>query len=165
MAEEMKGRVVGCEGKEVRWMAAISAYVKSANVKAHRRDRRLAGNQSGKRKVVLGIRNAVAIPSRRCSTPKAKPPHSSALALPRVRSFTLTKRRLGTIYMSVSKLSGSTIRKPIHRTVHARIGQKNISVACVVLRSASTTTLQERTFSDTRKNRHGAKITAASQRG
>jgi hypothetical protein len=65
--------------------------------------------------------------------------------------------------MSISRLSGSTIRKPIHKTVHAQIGRKNISVACVVLKSASTTTLQGRTFSDTPKRVHGVKITAASR--
>jgi hypothetical protein len=67
----------------------------------------------------------------------------------------------GTTFMSVSRFSGSTIRKPIHSTVLARIGRKNISVACVVLKSASTTTLLERTFSATRKSRHGARTTAA----
>ena len=57
MAEEMKGRVVGGEGK----MAEVDGgyfggYVKPANQKEHRRDRRYARNQNGKRKVVVVVR-------------------------------------------------------------------------------------------------------------
>jgi transposase-like protein len=57
MAEEMKGRVVGGEGKEAEIDGGyFGGYVKPANEKEHRRDRRLAANQSGKRKVVVIIR-------------------------------------------------------------------------------------------------------------
>jgi hypothetical protein len=39
--------------------------VKAANVKAHRRDRRLTGNQNGKRKVVVivRVRNGNSVPA------------------------------------------------------------------------------------------------------
>jgi hypothetical protein len=67
--------------------------------------------------------------------------------------------------MSDLKSNASTIRKPIHRTVLARIGQKNISVACVVLKSVSKTELLDRTFSGTRKSSRGAKIVAVSPTG
>jgi transposase-like protein len=51
MAEEMKGRVVGGEGKEAEIDGGyFGGYVKPANQKEHRRDRRLIANQSGKRK-------------------------------------------------------------------------------------------------------------------
>ena len=72
-----------------------------------------------------------------------------------------TKQDHGTTFMSVSKSSVSTIRKPIHRTVHAQIGKKSFSVACVVLKSASTSTLLERTFTDLRKSRHGGESAPA----
>ena len=57
MAEEMKGRVVGGEGK----MAEVDGgyfggYVKPANLKEKRLDRRFARNQNGKRKVVVIVR-------------------------------------------------------------------------------------------------------------
>jgi hypothetical protein len=57
MAEEMKGRIVGGEGK----MAEVDGgyfggYVKPANRKEKRVDRRFAQNQNGKRKVVVIIR-------------------------------------------------------------------------------------------------------------
>ncbi len=57
MAEEMKGRVVGGEGKVAEIDGAyFGGYVKPANLKADRLDRRLAANQSGKRKSVIIIR-------------------------------------------------------------------------------------------------------------
>src|SRR6185312_3099253 len=57
MAAELKGRVVGGEGKSVEVDGGyFGGYVKPANLKENRRDRRLAGNQSGKRKVVVIVR-------------------------------------------------------------------------------------------------------------
>lgn len=57
MAEEMRGRVVGGEGKVAEVDAAyFGGYVKPANLREHRADRRLATNQSGKRKAVVVIR-------------------------------------------------------------------------------------------------------------
>jgi hypothetical protein len=46
MAEQMKGRVVGGEGKDAEVDGGyFGRYVKPANEKMHRRDRRLAQNQ------------------------------------------------------------------------------------------------------------------------
>ena len=57
MAVEMRGRVLGGEGKEAAVDGAyFGGYSKPANLKANRRDRRLAENQTGKRKVVVVIR-------------------------------------------------------------------------------------------------------------
>ena len=57
MAEEMKGRVVGGEDKVAEIDAAyFGGYVKPANLKADRIDRRRAANQSGKRQAVIIIR-------------------------------------------------------------------------------------------------------------
>src|SRR5258708_14692171 len=57
MAEEMRGRVVGGEGKEAEVDGGyFGGYVKPANLKEDRLDRRFAHNQSGKRKVVVIIR-------------------------------------------------------------------------------------------------------------
>jgi ISXO2-like transposase domain len=53
MADEMKGRVIGGEGKVAE---VDGGHEKPANVKAHRRDRRFAGNQNGKRKVIVMVR-------------------------------------------------------------------------------------------------------------
>jgi transposase-like protein len=57
MAEEFRGRKVGGEGKIVETDGAyFGGYVKPANYKEHRRDRRLAANQSGKRQSVVIVR-------------------------------------------------------------------------------------------------------------
>lgn len=57
MAEEIKGRVVGGEGKVCEVDGGhFGGYVAPANLREQRIDRRLAQNQSGKRKVVVIVR-------------------------------------------------------------------------------------------------------------
>ena len=57
MSEEMKGRQIGDDRPEAEVDGAyFGGYVKPANLKEDRVDRRLAKNQSGKRKVVVVIR-------------------------------------------------------------------------------------------------------------
>jgi len=57
MAAELKGRVIGGEGKVAEVDAGyFGGYVKPANHRQHRADRRLAANQSGKRKAVIIVR-------------------------------------------------------------------------------------------------------------
>jgi hypothetical protein len=57
MAEEMKGRVVGGEGKEAEVDGGyFGGCVKPANMKEKRIDRRYAKNQNGKRNVTVIIR-------------------------------------------------------------------------------------------------------------
>jgi hypothetical protein len=57
MAAELKGRVVGGEGKTAEVDSAyFGGYVKPANLADKRKDRRFAVNQSGKRKAVIVIR-------------------------------------------------------------------------------------------------------------
>lgn len=57
MAAELKGRIIGGEGKIAEIDGGyFGGYVKPANLKAHRRDRRFAENQSGKRRVVVVVR-------------------------------------------------------------------------------------------------------------
>src|SRR6185437_11333368 len=57
MAEELKGRVVGGEGKVAEVDGGyFGGYVKPANLKENRRDRRFRLNQNGKRRVVVIVR-------------------------------------------------------------------------------------------------------------
>ena len=57
MAEEMRGRVVGGEGKVAEVDGGyFGGYIKPANKKEKRVDRRFAVNQNGKRKVVVIVR-------------------------------------------------------------------------------------------------------------
>ena len=57
MAAEMRGRQLGGEGTEASVDGAyFGGYVKPSNLRENRRDRRLAENQTGKRQVVVVIR-------------------------------------------------------------------------------------------------------------
>ncbi len=57
MAEELKGRTIGGEGKVAEIDGGyFGGYVKPANLREHRKDRRFLENQSGKRKVVVVLR-------------------------------------------------------------------------------------------------------------
>jgi transposase-like protein len=57
MAEEMKGRVIGGAGKVAETDGAyFGGYVKPANLVRDRKDRRLLENKSGKRQVVVIVR-------------------------------------------------------------------------------------------------------------
>jgi len=57
MAEEMRARTLGGEGKVAEVDGGyFGGYVKPANRKENRRDRRLAKNQTGKRRVVVVVR-------------------------------------------------------------------------------------------------------------
>ncbi|HEV2563217.1 MAG TPA: IS1595 family transposase [Rhizomicrobium sp.] len=57
MAEEMKGRVIGGEGKVAETDGAyFGGYVKPANLREDRRDRRRFENKSGKRQCVVIVR-------------------------------------------------------------------------------------------------------------
>jgi len=57
MAEELKGRVIGGEGKIAEVDGGyFGGYSKPANLRENRRDRRLARNQTGKRQVVVVVR-------------------------------------------------------------------------------------------------------------
>lgn len=57
MADELKGRMIGGEGKVAEVDGGyFGGYVKPANNRENRRDRRLRRNQSGKRRVVVIVR-------------------------------------------------------------------------------------------------------------
>lgn len=57
MAEEMKGRTIGGSGKVAEVDGGyFGGYVKPANLRENRRDRRLAINQNGKRRCVVIVR-------------------------------------------------------------------------------------------------------------
>lgn len=57
MAEEMKGRTVGGNGKVVETDGGyFGGYVKPANFREHRKDRRFFENKSGKRQCVVVVR-------------------------------------------------------------------------------------------------------------
>jgi transposase-like protein len=104
MAEEMRGRVVGGEGKEAEIDGGyFGGYIRPANHKEDRKDRRLAPIKTASARLWLSSVNVAAHRSRQCLHRKAQPVHSSALASPRERPFTLTKAAHGTSCMIASK--------------------------------------------------------------
>ena len=98
MASELKGRVIGGEDKEAEVDSAyFGGYVKPANRKEDRIDRRFAENQSGKRKAVIVIRE------RGGNTlPAVFPSESAAL------SFIRSRIAKGTTFMRTSRQTGMT---------------------------------------------------------
>src|SRR5712672_421232 len=93
MAEEMKGRVIGGEGKVAEVDGGyFGGYVKPANQKENRRDRRLAKNQNGKRKVVVIVRERGGNSLPAVFKTKLKPFRSFDRASLRAPRSTLTKR-------------------------------------------------------------------------
>jgi hypothetical protein len=99
MAVELKGRTIGGPGK----VAEVNGgYVRPANLKANRVDRRFGDNQSGKRKAVVVIRERNGN-SLLASGRKAPRCYSSRAALPRAPSFTPTSPALGTIFTAATK--------------------------------------------------------------
>ncbi len=104
MAEELKGRVVGGAGKVAEVDGGyFGGYVKPRNLAENRVDRRLSRNQSGKRKVVVIVRerNGSSVPAG--SALRAKPNHGSRPASRRERFSMPTKPTHGTACMARSK--------------------------------------------------------------
>ena len=162
MAEEMKGRIVGGEGKVAEVDGGyFGGYVKPRNLAENRVDRRLARNQNGKRKVVVIVRERDGSQSRRCSAPRDKLSLGSKLASLRERSLTPTKPRHGTACTARSKCAESIIKRRTASTVLARIGRRNISAAFAAPRLATIIISPARTCCVTRRRAHGVRITAA----
>jgi transposase-like protein len=66
MSIEMRGRTIGGEGRVAETDGGyFGGYIKPANFKDHRRDRRLAKNQNGKRQCVVIVRerNGLSVPA------------------------------------------------------------------------------------------------------
>ncbi len=104
MAEEMKGRTIGGEGKVAEVDGGyFGGYVKPANHREDRNDRRLAGTRPASARSSSSSASATAIRSRPCSARKAKPSHSSRLASPRAPSSMPTKPRHGMSFTAASK--------------------------------------------------------------
>jgi ISXO2-like transposase domain len=166
MAEEMKGRVVVGEGKVAEIDGGhFGGYVKPANEKAYRRDRRLAQNQNGKRKVVVIIRErgGNSVPAVFASESAA-----GSFIRARIAKGTIVNANEGSAWDSLHD------RFEMKRIDHSQaysydgactIQPKNTSAGCAARKSVFTTTLRARICSATRKSRHGARITAACRMG
>ena len=162
MAEEMKGRIVGGDGKVAEVDGGyFGGYVEARELQEHRRDRRMAENQNGKRKVVVIVRerNGNSFPA--VFARKAERSIGSSRAFNSARLLMPTKPPAWDRSASALRCAASITRKPIATDGLARIGRRNISAGYAARRSATITISPAPTCSATRKRPHGAKITAA----
>src|SRR5580692_13154677 len=101
MADELKGRVVGGEGKVAEVDGGyFGGYVKPANQKEYRRDRRMLRNQNGQRKVTIIVRGRGGN-----SIPAVFKSEASAM------NFLRSRVAPGTIISSQMRISRDTRRK------------------------------------------------------
>ena len=155
--------MIGGEGKTAEVDGGyFGGYVKPSNLKENRRDRRLAINQNGKRQCVVIIRerngNSAFRPSSRL---KATPRTSSRPASPTARSSKPTKPDRGIACTRISRLPGSTTKKPTASTALAPTWRKATSPGFAAQRLAIITTLRALTCFATLRKALGARITAA----
>jgi hypothetical protein len=166
LAEEIRGRVVGGEAKEAEIDGGyFGGCIKPANVKAHRRDRRLTRNQNGKRKVVVVVRERGGNSVSAVFNLESQAASSFARVSRRERLCMLTKQHHGITYMSVLRSRELTIRRHTASMARALTWLRNTSLDCAAPRSAFTTTSPVRISSDMLRSPHGVRTTVASRMG
>jgi transposase-like protein len=149
VSTEVRKTEVGGEGKRAEVDGGyFGGYVKPANLRKNRRDRRLRHNQSGKRKVVVVIRER---------GPEGKTlPGVFAVRLMRSRSsaakcragpsYMPTRLVRGTSFTPAMSFTGSTTRKPTATgRASTRTTPNRFSAACGAAKSGITTTSPART--------------------
>jgi transposase-like protein len=160
MAFELKGMHVGGEGETVEIDGMyVGGYIKPANHKENRRDRRLAKNQNGKRQVVVVIRERGGR-----TLPAVFTSESAALSfiVNRVAPETRIIADEASSW-NVSTWSGLTIASCIATAQGSTAtARKSSSPGCAGPRSGITTTSPVRIWSGMPRKAHGARIIAAS---
>jgi transposase-like protein len=164
MASELKGRTVGGDGKTVEIDGGyFGGYVKPANHRENRRDRRLGPTSPASAGSSSCCGSGKAERCRPCSSPSRPPSASSPLASPRGPKSRRTKRARGTTYRPGTPCSGSTTSScTAPALASTRTAPRNSSAACAGARSATITTLPVPTWSATPKRRRGGKTLDAS---
>ena len=163
MASEVRQAPIGGEGKKAEIDGGyFGGHVRSANRRENRRDRRLRENQSGKRKVVVVIRErggntlpgvfrneADALNFIRRQVRKEQP--YTAMQLAPGMSFTAGTRCTGSIMMKPTAWAATTKSTPM---------RPRASLAgCAGARLGTITTSPARTCFGSHKRRHGARTT------
>ena len=160
MASSVKALRIGGEGSEAEIDGAyFGGHIRPENLAADRIDRRLAENQSGKRQVVVAMRERG---GRRCSPPRPMPSQSSVTGSRRAPRFTPMRAPPGTRCTPASPCGGSTIRTAIASTAPAPTPQNPSSPVCGAANSDTITTSPGRTLFVTPRRRPGVRICAAS---
>ncbi len=161
MAEELRGRTVGGEGKVAEVDGGhFGGYVRPANIREKRKDRRYSANQTGKRKAVVIIRERGGN-----SIPAVFKMEGDAIR------FIQSRIKPGTIVNADESPAWNALhaRFEMKRINHQEaysfdgactIGQRNFSHGCVAAKWGITTTLPVRTFCAMLRKQRGAKTTA-----
>jgi transposase-like protein len=169
LASEVRHTAIGGAGKRVEVDGGyFGGYVKPANRRENRKDRRLRVNMSGKRKVVVVIRerNGGTLPgvfrteADALSFISRSVPANTELYADEAGSWNELHARY--------TLHRITIRKPIHSadpTKSTRTKLRAFSAACAGPKSGTITIWPARTSSASHKRRHGARIIGGSQTG
>jgi hypothetical protein len=161
MASEMKGGRVGREGKTVETDGAyLGGYAKPANLKENRRDRRLAKNQNGKRRVVVVVRQQGG-----STLPAVFKSESAALGwitahVAKGTQIVADEAPLRNDLHAKYEVPGSTISRFTASTVCIPTVPSLSSLACAVLRWGITTTSQARIWSVTLRSPRGVGTSA-----
>ena len=164
MASATKALRIGGEGRTAEIDGAyFGGHVRPENLAADRIDRRLAENQSGKRQVVVAMRErggrTLAQVFRGRGGRRWRP---SVCGSPRAPWFMPMKARPGTRCMPPSPCSGSTTRTATASTAPAPMARNPTSPACAAANSGITTISPGRILSVTPRRRLGARTCAAS---
>ena len=163
LSTEVKGYKLGGEGKVVEVDGAyFGGYVKPANLKEHRVDRRFVRNQTGKRQCVVVIRqrDGMVLPSAfktEAIGHQVYPPARRRRDRDHGGRCELVERPA----RALPRLSVSTTRSPTAWTARARTGQRVSSLAVSAApRLATITTSPVSTWPATRRKAHGARVIA-----
>jgi hypothetical protein len=166
MASELKGLTVGGPGKIVATDGGyFGGYIKPANDKENRRDRRLAKNQNGKRQVVVVVREREGP-----TIPAAFKSESAALG------FITSRVAKGTEIIADEAPSWNDLQSRFamqridHQAAYSDRGvytsaPRNFSAACAAPRSATVTTSRVPIWSGMRRKPHGTRIIAGFDNG
>jgi transposase-like protein len=161
MATELRGRTIGGEGKVAEVDAGwFGGYVRPANIREHRADRRFAENKSGKRRAVVVIRER-----KGNSLPAVFRSEGAALSFIKARiakGTVVHADEAGAWNELHSRFEMKRINhEAIRWTAPARIGLRNFSAACAAPRSVTTITSRGRICCASHKKPHGVRTIAA----
>lgn len=162
MATELKGMKLGGEGETVEVDGGyFGDYIKPANHKENRKDRRLAKNQNGKRQVVVVMRERGGSIVHAVFQTEGASAHWIASRVSKGPRSWRTKPRLGTRRKPATRWTELTTPRFTAWTASTRTVRSPSFPGCAGPRSRITITLRDDIWPATPKRAHGARIIAA----
>lgn len=163
MASATKALRIGGDGRIAEIDGAyFGGHVRPENLTAERIDRRLAENQSGKRQVVVAMRERGGRTLAHVYSAEADAAAAVRLRMPRAPWFMPMKVRRGTRGMPASPCAGSTTRTATASTAPAPMARNPTFPVCGAANSDTTTISPGLTLSATPRKRPGARTCVVS---